>query len=46
MTKDKKEGVPLKKTGTMVGSSTRKASSYAAKANPKLKRVKAGRCKK
>lgn len=36
----KKQGVPMKKAGAMLASSTRKASPMAKKMNPNLKKVK------
>lgn len=36
----KKEGISSKKAGAILAASTRRASSAAKKANPRLKRVK------
>lgn len=36
----RKEGVSMKAAGAILASSTRKASSAAKKANPRLKRVR------
>ena len=36
----RKEGVSMKQAGAILASSTRKSSSAAKKANPRLKRVK------
>lgn len=36
----KKKGIPLENAGAILAASTRKASSAAKKANPRLKRVK------
>lgn len=36
----RKQGVSMKAAGAILASSTRKASSSAKKANPRLKRVK------
>lgn len=35
-----KQGISMKQAGAILASSTRKASSTAKKANPRLKRVK------
>lgn len=35
-----KEKLPIKRAGAILAASTRKASSLAKKANPKLKKVK------
>ena len=36
----KKKGIPMANAGAILAASTRKASSAAKKANPKLKKVK------